>query len=117
MQLPAINNYFYFRGTLSKLSKKGYGELSEVHVNILFSIHCITEEGIQCTKNALYEFMSNNYHTPHKATLFALIRALKTNGKIRESVGAGFKFLTLTLEGELLLFSLNDRLLLEKVKR
>ena len=117
MQLPAINNYFYFRDVLSKLSKKGYGELTEVHVNILFSIHCITEDGLQCTKTALYEFMSANYHTPHKATLFALIGALKTKGRIMESVGAGLKFLTLTLEGKLLLHSLNDRLLLRKVKR
>ena len=117
MQLPAINHYFYFRGTLSKLSKKGYGELSEVHINILFSIHCITEDSIRCTKTALYEFMSANYHTPHKTTLFALIGVLKTKGRIRENTGTGLKFLTLTMEGKLLLHSLNDRLLLENVKK
>ena len=117
MQLPAINNYFYFRCTLSKLSKKGYGELSEVHINILFSIYCITEDGKQCTKTALYEFMCANYHTPHKTTFFALIRALIANSSIRENTGTGLKFLKLTMEGKLLLHSLNDRLLLEKAKR
>ena len=83
MELTAIKNYFYFRSFLSQFRKKGYSELTEVHVNILFSIHCITEASIQCTKTALYEFMSANYHTPHKTKLFALIVTFKEKGIIR----------------------------------
>lgn len=91
MELTAIKNYFYFRGSLSQFSKKGYGELTEVHVNILFSIHCLTQDGIQCTKTALYEFMRANYHTPYKTELFALIVTLIEKGIIRQNVGTGFK--------------------------
>ena len=61
--------------------------------------------------------ISTNYHTPHKTTFFALIRALIANSRIRENTGTGLKFLNLTMEGKLLLHSLNDRLLLERVKR
>ena len=68
-------------------------ELTAVYVNILFSIHCISEAGIQCTKTASYEFMSANYQTPYKTELFALIVALRENGLIRQNVGTGFKFL------------------------
>ena len=91
-------------------------ELTAVYVNILFSIHCISEAGIQCTKTASYEFMSANYHRPYKTKLFALIVTLIEKGIIRKNVGTGFKFLTLTLDGKLLLSSLNYRLQLAKVK-
>ena len=117
MKLPAIKNYYSLRRTLNRFSWYEFDNFTEIEINILFSIHCIETEAIRCTKTALYNFMSANYHTPNKTKLFALIVTLKEKGIIRENIGTGFKFLTVTLEGKLLLSSLNDRLQLSKVKK
>lgn len=105
------------RRTLNRFRWYEFDNFTEIEINILFSIHCIETKAIRCTKTALYNFMSTNYHTPNKTKLFALIVTLKAKGIIRKNIGTGFKFLTSTLEGKLLLSSLNDRLQLSKVKK
>jgi hypothetical protein len=110
MKLPAIENYFYLRNTLKHLSKKGYGELSEVDVNLIFSIYCMNDRGLLCTKKALYEFMCSSCHTPHKTKFFATINSFTANGIVKVKVTDRYKIVYLSLDGTLLLNQINHRL-------
>ncbi len=112
MKLPAIENYFYFRHTLKRLSKKGYGELSEVNINLIYSIHCMNKNGLLCSKKALYEFMCSNCHSPHKTKFFTLISLLVTKGFLKLKVTKSYKVLSLSMDGVLLLNQINNNLIL-----
>ena len=110
MKLQAMENYFYLRNTLKRFSKRGYGELTEVRINILFSIYQINENSVLCTKKALYEFMCRNCHTPHKTKFFSTISSLITNGIVKVKVTGRYKTVYLSLDGILLLNQINDRI-------
>lgn len=117
MELSAIKHYYYLRDTLKRLSKKGYGELSEVGVNHIFSIHYMNENGLLCTKKALYEFMRGNCHTPHKTKFFLLISKYFGKGILKINATNSYKIVSLSMDGKLLLHKINENLFVGKSKQ
>jgi hypothetical protein len=64
----------------------------------------------RCTGNTLLDYLSAIHRTPYKKTLLATLRRLKMDGMIRVvGKGTGSK-IVLTLEGDLYLIRLEERL-------
>ena len=117
MKLSTVENYFYMRNTIRRLNKKVYPELSEVGVNILFSIYTLDLIGQLCSKKALYDFMSKNYHTPNKTKFFALIRNFLRDGIIIETKTNRYNIVSLSIQGKVILHNINEKLQTEKLNQ
>lgn len=106
MNTTQLKRLFLFRVILTKQ----FENYSEVETNVLIAIYLMNKQFKRCTGNTLLDYLSAIHRTPYKKRLLGTIRRLKTDGMIRlVGKGASSK-IVLTLEGDLYLIRLEERM-------
>ena len=105
MKFTHLKRSFLFR----KILLKEWPHYTEVETNVLIAIYLMKCDLERCSCNTLSAYLSKVHRTPHKKTLLATLRKFKQEGVIRKiGKGPGTK-LHLTMDGNLYLMRLEDK--------
>lgn len=106
MKVTQLKRTFLFRYVLLKQ----WQHFTEVETNILIAIYLMNIKCERCTCNILFKYLSKYHRTPYRKTLLFTIRKFKQDGMIRIiGKGAGIK-IHLTIDGNLYLMRLEEKI-------
>lgn len=73
MEIPNLESVLFFKKALIK--QVDY--LTESEAYILISIDLMNRQGLRASGNTLFKYLSEQYHTPSRKKMFAIINKIK----------------------------------------